>query len=450
MMKWLIASLLFINTALALTVPKVYNTGKLINVTKDHYLIQTKSKKMIKVKPFLKKPKIGVQISYPVSNTEIKVDKGFIQQHALKMLSQEEYTSDIIEAYLQTLSDISKNGLYKQESTTGSMYSSLFLDMLAPKLCAHESSCDNMCYFGGWASTRKGGYCQAPWKTKNDAKVKAVDNEVYSRDYSCGGKNRFRCNPKIFGPYDSSLDPVQMVDTSDSKRNSAAGICIKVRGSYKYATAQCLEASSKIPNFKEALRERYNNNKETFKRIIDNVNCFCDAQKTDKREFSCNALRSRLSKIFEEEKEVVEVAPEVEEVQEAQEVVTPAIKAIPPPRGDKSIPIPRDDDGKEEFVLDEQEEEPLPEDLIYYNCNFTDTKNLFKGKNAQCANKGVCLKKVTCESYSKEKKQYDIKAKILAYCSCDESDATECANAIADKAVVTEKDNSQNTESTQQ
>lgn len=451
MMKWIITSLLFINATFAFTVPKVYNTGKLIDVTSNYYLIQTKSKKHIKVKPFLKNPKIGIEVSYPIANAPSKIDKGLIQQHALKMVSQKEFTSDVIEVYLQALADLSKNGLYKQESTSGPKYTTLLLDLIAPKVCAEGTSCDNMCYFGGWASTRKGGYCQVPWNTKNDAKVKAVDSEVYDKDYSCGGKDRFRCNPKIFGEYDSSLDPVQMVDTRGSKRNSKAGLCIKVSPSYKYATSQCLEASAKVPGFKEKLRERYNSNKEVFENIIDNVNCFCDSQKTDKREFSCNALRSRLAMIFEKpvhiEEEPTEEIEEVihEEVKvQTEEIVEESIQ--------KAIPIiPRDDSGEEEsLVIVEQEEEPLPDDLIYYNCNFSDTKSLFEGKNSDCANKSVCLKKVTCESYSKEKKQYDIKANLLAYCSCDVNDATECANAIADRAIKTEEKKSSGSSSNQQ
>lgn len=436
-MKILILAL-FGLSSFAFTVPRVYNSGKLVEVTKDHYLIRTKSKKYIKVKPFLNNPKIGIDVSYPLSTKTVEVDKNFLFNQATKLVTQQEYTSDIIEAYLKTLAEVSRNGLYKVESTNGSLFSFNVLEMLIPSACAEGKECDNMCYFGGWPSTRKGSYCQAPWKVKTDSRVKEIDSEVYSNDFSCGGKNRFRCNPKIFGPYDSSLDPVQFVDTRNSKAHGRVGICIKADPSYAFATAQCLEASSKVPNFKEALKERYNDNKETFDKLIDNINCFCDAQATDKREFSCNALRSRLATIFEE-------APVITPTEIEPVVVVP--KKIPIEDGggkDKKIPI--EDGGREEIVASipeivlseeviEQQEEPLPKELVYYSCDFIGGESLFEGKDANCKNTNVCLKKLSCAAYSKEEKKYDVHSKLLAYCPCNVNDATKCANMKADNAI---------------
>ncbi|MFG1499997.1 hypothetical protein ABMA70_07270 [Halobacteriovorax sp. XZX-3] len=455
-MKYLISVLFtitsFFNTY-AFTVPTVYNTGKLINITKEHYLIQTKSKKYIKVKPFLNNPKVGIQVTYPISTTDIAVSDNYIYQQALKMLPQSEYTSDIIEAYLKTLAEVSRNGLYKVESTNGGKYSFNFvIDMLIPTACAEGQECNNMCYFGGWASTRKGSYCQAPWKVSGLDKVQSVDSVVYTNSYSCGGKNLFRCNPKIFGGYDSSLDPLPFVATKNSKRNSEAGICIKVSPSYAYATSQCLEASAKVPNFKESLKERYNNNKETFEKIIDNVNCFCEAKSTPKKAFSCNALKERLATIFEKPEQ-----PEIPKVEEKEPEPTPeAIPVIPRDDDGREKAIPREADGgdEEKFVPVqvevEQEEELLPDDLIYYNCNFDSNEKLFEGKNANCSNKGVCLKKLICEAHSEKQKKFDIKSKLLAYCPCDENDATQCANAKADKAIRTSAPDSSNSSSAQE
>ncbi|MGI4993997.1 hypothetical protein ACRXCV_15265 [Halobacteriovorax sp. GFR7] len=453
-MKFLISVLFSITSIFntyAFTVPTVYNTGKLINVTKEHYLIQTKSKKYIKVKPFLKNPKIGIQVTYPISTTDVAVSDNYIYQQALTMLPQSEYTSDIIEAYLKTLAEVSRNGLYKVESTNGGRYSFNFvMDMLIPTACAEGQDCNNMCYFGGWASTRKGSYCQAPWKVSGLDKVKSVDSEVYTNNYSCGGKNLFRCNPKIFGAYDSSLDPVQFVATRNSKRNSEAGICIKVSPSYAYATAQCLEASAKVPNFKESLKERYNNNKETFEKIIDNVNCFCESKSTPKKAFSCNALKERLATIFE--KPEIPAAPVVQEPVEEEPV--PQVEEKEPVAIPESIPREADGGDEEKFVPEqveiEQEEELLPDDLIYYNCNFDTNEKLFEGKNANCSNKGVCLKKLICEAHSEKQKKFDIKSKLLAYCPCDENDATECANAKADKAIRTGPSDSSKSSSAQE
>ncbi len=447
----LIISLLFVLNSFAFVVPKVYNSGKLVDIGKDYYLIQTKSKELIKVKPFLDKPKVGLIVSYPISEDDISVEPDFLFESATKMVSNNKYTSDIIEAYLKTLAEVSKNGLYKTESVpNGNLYSLNFLnilDSIIPEACADGQECNNMCYFGGWPSTRKGSYCQAPWKTSKSSKVQAIDKEVYSSEFSCGGKNRFRCNPKIFGTYDSVLDPLSYVDTKKSKANGNKGICVKASPTYAHVTAQCLEATSKIPNFKESLKDRYNDNKEVFEKLIDNVNCFCGAKGTDKKAFSCNALKSRLATIFEKP------APKQEPVKVERPKVKPIVKLKPMP----AIPIPRDDDGKEEkknLIIPPkpakvivQEEKPLPENLIYYNCDFEQTESLFEGKNANCANKGVCLKKLVCGAYSQKTKKFDVKTKLLAYCPCDEKEASKCANAIADENIIRSRESDSDTKS---
>jgi hypothetical protein len=84
-----------------------------------------------------------------------------------------------------------------------------------------------MCNFGGWMSLiDKDGNCLPPWKSivREDDGI-ADFGQTYTRKYSCGGKDLFRCNPLVFGPGDDGKGPC--VSTNDKDANQATKACLE-------------------------------------------------------------------------------------------------------------------------------------------------------------------------------------------------------------------------------
>ncbi|MDA9189419.1 hypothetical protein N9O57_00390 [bacterium] len=55
-----------------------------------------------------------------------------------------------------------------------------------------------ICFFGGWPSIKVGSKCKRPWEVDHYREL-AKFNPRYDRRFSCGGSDKFRCNPILFG-----------------------------------------------------------------------------------------------------------------------------------------------------------------------------------------------------------------------------------------------------------
>lgn len=124
---------------------------------------------------------------------------------------------------------------------------------------AHAEAREGKCTFGGWASYTVNGTCKAPWNYAEDYELKEI-GPTYSKDFYCGSKNLFRCNPVLFGP-----------GGADGK-----GHCIELEsGGYENLSLNCFEKSKETP---EDLFELYRNNpnfRMAYLNLVEETMNFC-------------------------------------------------------------------------------------------------------------------------------------------------------------------------------
>lgn len=148
----------------------------------------------------------------------------------------------------------------------GALHTSTSYQMLIEFLLqsAHAESREGKCLFGGWASFKVNGVCKTPWSFAGDQELKEI-GPTYDSEFYCGGSNKFRCNPILFGP-----------GSGDGK-----GHCIEIDG-YDDLTLNCFKKAKETP---EEIFDLYRNN-PTFRfaylNLVEETMNFCaDAEGYD-------------------------------------------------------------------------------------------------------------------------------------------------------------------------
>ena len=107
-------------------------------------------------------------------------------------------------------------------------YQIILLNMFIKNAYADVENPEIFCNFGGWMSTfDRNGECQAPWRrtVRDDSRLETF-GPTYTRRFSCGGANLFRCNPNVFGPGEDGRG--LCVTANDSDPQSSTQACLDV------------------------------------------------------------------------------------------------------------------------------------------------------------------------------------------------------------------------------
>lgn len=123
-----------------------------------------------------------------------------------------------------------------------------FLDFFIVKSYANTEAAVDRCNFGGWISTLDNmNQCEPPWRRSvRDNPRLLVFGDTYTREYSCGGANLFRCNPLIFGLGEDGKGICASTDDSDS--NESTNSCLSIFLNSEGATRAVIDNLEKNPD----------------------------------------------------------------------------------------------------------------------------------------------------------------------------------------------------------
>lgn len=86
---------------------------------------------------------------------------------------------------------------------------------------------EGFCIYGGWPSKIQGGKCLAPW-TRAVVTTQGHLGPVYNREFTCGGRGLFRCNPIVFGGPEENPEQGFCVETDDKDPSAAVSTCLEL------------------------------------------------------------------------------------------------------------------------------------------------------------------------------------------------------------------------------
>ena len=391
--------LIFSISAHALVLQAPQYQGILIEVKPEYYLIKNEDNKYIKVNPFLKRPEVGKKIFYQ------KKDLKKLSQNwtivAQKLLSHEKTRSIIWDKYLETYAMAQLKGHFRVDENIDDKFT-FIKHFLNSAYAQNEFNCgsSNVCWFGGWPSLMKGNsgrkYCTAPWRIKAQSK-KNNFNLAYDSSSKCG-RDRFRCNPKMFGTISENVTALEGVDVDASKKGSK-GLCIKINESqgYKDVSIKCINAAKKLPDYKEQISKLYADNKAEYDKLKNKLDCFCSKTKDIPGYEYCQSLKEFVEKT-QRDSNISNLKPD--KPQKAEQKATASTNS------------------SAESSIDENNKEAEK------TCRFlTKEPDFGIRSNEECLESRLCVWRVSCKNQMTKKDE----KKIVA-CSCNVTDADLCGN----------------------
>lgn len=171
---------------------------------------------------------------------------------------------------------------------------SMFLNDYSPIDKAYAAG-RKVCFFGGWPSVIKRRKCSKPWKQKNIKSLKYLE-DTYTKDYACGKKDFFRCNPTLFGVPDETVkSPIDGITIDlDPKNGKEKGFCIKRGGTYKDLTKKCAKVSK--GNIQKLIDD-YQKDGKKLSDFSKAIGKYC--KQKSKTHDPCEILRKRIKEITE-------------------------------------------------------------------------------------------------------------------------------------------------------